>query len=72
MTTGRGNNIFGQLRNATFSTTNPARNTMKGMFWPHGEIPLLLAPVSTRPHLCKKYLRREFTPMHFASFTDNF
>jgi len=73
MTTGRGNKIFGQLLNATtFSTTNPTRNTMKGMFWPHSEIPLLLAPVSTRPYLCKEHLRREFSLMNFASFTDNF
>jgi len=73
MTTGRGNKIFIQLHYATtFSTTNPTQNTMKGMFWHHGEIPLLIAPVSTRPNLCKEYMRREFSLMRFASVIDNF
>jgi hypothetical protein len=73
MTTGRGNKIFIQLHNATtFSTTNPTQITMKGMFWHHGEIPLLIAQVSTWPHLCKEYMRREFSLMRFALFIDSF
>jgi hypothetical protein len=73
MTADRGNKMFVQLHYATsFSTINHTQNTMKEMFWHHGKIPLLIAPVSTRPHLCKEYMRREFSLMRFDSVIDNF